>query len=74
MRYWKEYSKRKKIRYRMSQMDENVNQKNEKCELCYRLKDCMLAMAMTRLCGGPWKDAAERSAFVRQEILGIKKK
>lgn len=55
-------------------MDETPDQKGEKCQLCYRLRGCMLTTVMSELCGGPWKDEDERDGFIRKQILGIKKK
>lgn len=54
-------------------MGETANQ-NEKCQFCYLAKGCMLTIAMSKLCGGPWKDEKDRDEFIREQILGIKKK
>lgn len=55
-------------------MGESANQ-NEKCKECYLLEGCMLiaVMSMIQMCGGPWKDEVERTNFIQEEILGIKK-
>jgi len=63
-----------KIMEKESGDDLNVNKKSEKCKLCYLVEGCMLTIAMSELCGGPWKDKAERADFIREHILGIKKK
>ncbi len=55
-------------------MGETANQKSEKCQLCYLVEGCMLTIAMSELCGGPWKDEKDRGEFIREQILGIKKK
>lgn len=47
---------------------------NEKCRRCYLVKECMLTSEMRKMCGGPWKDEDERSDFIREHILKIKKK
>jgi len=47
---------------------------NEKCRRCYLVEGCMLTVAMSRMCGGPWKDEDERTDFIREHILGVKKK
>jgi hypothetical protein len=55
-------------------MNEIVNKKGENCQNCYRLKECMLTTAQSKLCGGPFKNEDDRSEFIREHILGIKKK
>lgn len=47
--------------------------RNEKCQHCYYVKECMLTSVMSDRCGGPWKDEMERTDFIREHILGIKK-
>jgi hypothetical protein len=47
---------------------------NEKCRSCYLDEECMLTTAMAKMCGGPWRDEIERINFIREDILGIKKK
>lgn len=54
-------------------MGESVD-RNEKCQFCYFVKECMLTSGMSKRCGGPWKDEDERVDFIRENILGIKKK
>jgi hypothetical protein len=53
-------------------MSELTN-KNDKCQSCYLIEGCMLSSEMSKRCGGPWKDEVERSDFIREHILGIKK-
>ena len=53
-------------------MDESVNQ-NEKCQSCYLVEGCMLRKMSNERCGGPWKDEIERTDFIREQILEIKK-
>lgn len=46
---------------------------NEKCKGCYLTEGCMLTDSMSERCGGPWKDEEERTEFIIEHILGIKR-